>query len=161
MFGLFRKQDRAPASEDPGIFFAESDDERMSFAIEFARSSLEIPLQLHEEGKLGEYYIKVALEDDGNVEHFWLIDCTRRGRYFYGVIDNHPQCVGNVSLGQEVAVRDSEISDWMFMANGLMWGNFTLRAAAPSFPPDERDEILAGLAPIDPFDLAVGLRTTQ
>lgn len=160
MFGLFKKDD-AQAAADLGFYVVENDDEKMELAIEFARSSFEIPLQLQRDGKLGDYYIKAALEDDEYVEHFWLIQCSHQGRFFSGIIDNDPQFVSGAFLGQEVAVRDSEISDWMFMANGLMWGNFTLRAAVMSLPPDERDQLLASLAPMDQFDLAVGLRTRQ
>jgi len=34
--------------------------------------------------------------------------------------------VGNVKIGQKWTIKQSEISDWMFMRDGKIYGNYTM-----------------------------------
>lgn len=85
--------------------------------------------------------VKVPITDQGDTEHFWLIDVTYSEGEFAGTINNEPGIVSNVRIGDERKVNKSEIFDWMFMRGGKMYGNYTLRPLLKAMPKDEARSI--------------------
>ncbi len=79
----------------------------------------------------------MPIRDNDKTEHFWLKDAAYRDRSFIGTIDNAPEIVHTVKLGDQVTVRKSEISDWLYMKNGKMHGNYTMRALFKHMSPAE------------------------
>lgn len=71
--------------------------------------------------------VKAPIVDGENTEHFWLTDVTYSNGEFHGTINNEPGMVSNVKMGQQWTVKQTEISDWMFMRDGKIHGNYTLR----------------------------------
>ena len=86
------------------------------------------------------YSIKVKVSDGEAVEHFWVKKFRRDGDGFAGAIDNAPEIVHTVRLGQEIRFARSEISDWMYIDNGKMKGNFTACALLMRETPAEREK---------------------
>jgi uncharacterized protein YegJ (DUF2314 family) len=74
-----------------------------------------------------EQEMEAAIKDRGETEHFWLTDVTYRDGSFEGLIGNDPGIVTNVKFGQKWTLKKVEISDWMFMRDEKMHGNYTLR----------------------------------
>ncbi len=52
---------------------------------------------------------------------------SRDGGKLSGTINNEPEIVGNVSNGERYQFTDADISDWLYMRNGKMVGNETMR----------------------------------
>lgn len=122
------------------------DDNEMDAAIERARG--EADLFVAELSKpTGEMYaVKVAIQDGEDTEHFWLNDLTYKNGEFHGTINNKPGVVKNVKLGQPWSVKKGEISDWMFLRDGKIHGNYTMRPLLKSMPPEEAAKYRAMLA---------------
>lgn len=93
-----------------------------------------------------DFGVKAPITDAGNTEHFWLTDVEYRDGKFVGKIGNEPGIVQNVKFGQEWTVSKSEIDDWMFMRDGKIHGNYTLRPLLKRLPPERAAQIRAMLA---------------
>ena len=119
------------------------DEAEMAAATERAVSEVDAFIADLQSGRSENYAVKAPIEDDGTVEHFWLTDLTYQGNKFTGTINNEPGMVSNVKLGQEYTIGKSEISDWMFMRDGKMHGNYTLRPLLATMPDAEADQYRA------------------
>lgn len=135
----------------------EGDDPEMLLAVAYARRTARVPVELLAEGAIEEFHVKAAIDDGGRVEHCWLSRCACAEGAFVGEIDNEPQFVTTVRPGQRWSVPEAEISDWMFVKDGRMWGNFTLRVMLDTVPGPQRAELQAALAPMPEFDRQIGL----
>lgn len=78
--------------------------------------------------------VKVPIKEDGVVEHFWLVDVAYSEGKFQGTINNDPGVISGVTLGQNWEVGKFEIVDWMYMRDGKMYGNYTLRPILKTLP---------------------------
>lgn len=103
------------------------DEQEMDAAIARARSEVDSFISEMSKGNGTNFAVKVPIEDKGETEHFWLTDVVYRNGNFEGVIGNDPGMVTNVEMGQKWTVKKSEISDWLFMRDGKMYGNYTIR----------------------------------
>lgn len=90
--------------------------------------------------------VKAPIEDGDDTEHFWLTDVSFNGDTFEGTINNDPGMVGNVQMGQKSTIKKSEISDWMFMKDGKIHGNYTMRPLLKAMPEDEAETLRSMLA---------------
>jgi uncharacterized protein YegJ (DUF2314 family) len=115
-------------------------------AIERARREFPEIAQRFAAGELQEFAVKVAIKEESTAEEFWLADTRLASGYFCGVIDVHPQRVSSVQRGDEIRAAVENIVDWRYMAEGKMYGNYTLRAALPSMPPSQAEPYMAVLA---------------
>ncbi|MHB8902431.1 MAG: YegJ family protein [Thermoguttaceae bacterium] len=97
-------------------------------------------------GRSENYAVKAPITENGETEHFWLTDVTFDGTKFTGTINNEPGMVTNVKMGQKWTLGKTEISDWMYMRDGKMYGNYTLRPLLPTMPPKVADQFRAILA---------------
>jgi uncharacterized protein YegJ (DUF2314 family) len=84
------------------------------------------------------FALKVALPYGGNsTEHIWTKDVERKDGKTTGVINNVPRDVKGIRVGQRIDIAEAQISDWMFMRNGKMVGNYTLRPLLKRMPPKD------------------------
>jgi uncharacterized protein YegJ (DUF2314 family) len=122
------------------------DEEEMEAAIARARSEVDSFITEMSKGTGTDFSVKVAIEDKDETEHFWLKDIVYRKGKFEGVIDNDPGMVSNVKRGQKWSVKKSEISDWLFMRDGKMHGNYTLRPLLKTMPEEKAAKLKSMLA---------------
>jgi len=122
------------------------DEQEMDAAIGRARSEVDSFIAVMSEGDGTDFSVKAAIEDNGEIEHFWLTDIVYRDGEFEGDIGNDPGIVGNVKFGQKWTIKKSEISDWMFMRDDKIHGNYTLRPLLKTMPEEEAAEIRSMLA---------------
>ena len=129
-------------SEDP-VIRVKADDQEMNAAIAQARSTIaEFVSRLQNpQPKDDGFGVKKMITEGNDVEHFWLTDISYSNGIFSGAIGNDPQLVRNVTLGQKVSVSETKISDWMYLANGKMVGNFTLPVLLKRMPKEQAEEI--------------------
>ena len=92
---------------------------------------------------LGLAVIKLAFTDgmrnDGNpeVEHMWVDEVTFDGDRVGGVLISSPNWVGSVAQGDFVSAPFGELGDWMFSANDLAYGGYTVNVLRAQMPTDE------------------------
>ncbi len=119
-----------------------SDDARMNAAIAKARATVGTfvtALQKPKASRSG-FSIKIRITKGDDAEHFWLSDVRYDGSAFSGKIDNDPEMVKTVKLGQAASARPAEISDWMYVDHGKLVGGYTLRVLRDGLSPSERAE---------------------
>lgn len=122
------------------------DEAEMAAATQRAISEVDSFIADLESGLSENYAVKAPIEDNGATEHFWLTDVTFADEKFTGTIANDPGIVSNVSLGQQYTLGKTEISDWMFMRDGKMHGNYTMRPLLATMPESEANRYRAMFA---------------
>jgi uncharacterized protein YegJ (DUF2314 family) len=85
------------------------------------------------------FALKVRISDKGKTEHFWLTAIQRKGDKISGLISNDPNSVMIVKPGQRYEFTEAEISDWMFLRNGKIVGNATIRPLLKRMGPKEAE----------------------
>jgi len=122
------------------------DEQEMDAAIARARKEVDSFIAELSKRNGSDFAVKVPIEDKEEVEHFWLTDIVYRDEKFHGVIGNEPGVVTNVKMGQKWSVKKSEISDWMFIRDGKMHGNYTVRPLLKTMPEEKAEAIKSMLA---------------
>ena len=90
--------------------------------------------------------LKVRIEDEGVVEHVWLVDLRYQGGMIYGALGNEPLQLENWRLGDAAMVDPSEITDWLLIDENGLQGGYTLRASRERMTPQERERFDADFA---------------
>ncbi|MFB3897330.1 MAG: YegJ family protein [bacterium] len=116
------------SNQDKTISVAD-DDQEMNNAIAKARETLPQFWQRFDNPESGDsdFSIKLRITDKDEVEHFWMTDIERKDGQIYGKVSNEPDTITNVKLGDRLQIPEKDISDWYYMHNGKMVGNYTLR----------------------------------
>ena len=114
-------------AERDELFLVPNEDPTMAAAMRKARATLKDFLaQSRAPGpKMQGFAVKVAVREGSTGEYFWITPFEQQGDRFAGAINNTPRAVRSVKSGQKITFSESEISDWMYMDNGKMKGNFT------------------------------------
>jgi uncharacterized protein YegJ (DUF2314 family) len=135
-------------SKDDKTISVSSDDAEMNAAIAKARASLPDFWQAYQKREQGEsgFSLKVKIIDNEKIEHFWVVDIERKDGKITGAINNDPDNVQNVKLGDKITVNEPDISDWLYLRNGKMVGNYTLRALFKEKPKSEVEKYKQMLA---------------
>ena len=126
----------------------DADVPEMTAAIATARAKLPEFWRAFEQRAHGEseFSLKVEISDANGTEHFWLTDIEKKNGKIYGTINNEPQIVGCVTLGQRIEVLPDRISDWLYLRDGKMIGNYTLRPLLKRMPEEKAAALRAVLA---------------
>lgn len=114
----------------------------MAAAMTKARASLPDFLALAAAPKPGMegFAVKVAIHEGDDAEYFWIVPFTINNGQFSGKINNRPDVVHSVKMGQTISFAQSEIVDWMYLDGGKMMGNYTACALLKSAPKSEVEE---------------------
>ncbi len=136
-FNLFIEWVMNEAVRSDHVTSIQSDDEAMHAAIAKAKESLPGVLErLRVEG-LENFSVKVPITDDHGTEHFWLSNTEFVEGVFKGILDADPRVVECVTPSQAHEAKVEDVTDWLFLEEGKMRGNFTLRALLPHMTPAE------------------------
>jgi uncharacterized protein YegJ (DUF2314 family) len=135
---------------DPVVNFSE-DDAAMNAAISAAQQSLPVFMdQLNDPSSAAtDLILKVAISTDTDyVEHIWVDQVRPLGdNSFEGRYANQPvEFRGNE--GDAVTFSQGSISDWSFMENGQLHGNYTTRVMLPYIDPEYAAYLTSILAPL-------------
>lgn len=71
-------------------------------------------------------------------ENMWLNNIGFDGEYIYGVLVNTPNELTNIENGAEVKLSIDQISDWLFVNQGITYGGFTIHAIRSDMNEEER-----------------------
>jgi len=117
----------------------EEDDAEMKAAINKARESLPRFWQSFEHPQPGEtnFALKVKITDPHGTEHFWASNLERKNGKIMGTIDNDPNIVRRVKFGDRITIPEEDISDWTYIRDDKIVGNYTLRVLFKHMSPRE------------------------
>jgi uncharacterized protein YegJ (DUF2314 family) len=125
---------------DPGIIYIDDDDPRMIAATEKARATaadfakaMAAP-QPNQKG----FAVKMPVSDGKATEYVWISGLSFDSQSFRGRLDNRPGGVTGVKIGDKLAVKASELSDWMYVEDNRLVGGYTLRVLRESLSPEAR-----------------------
>lgn len=124
------------------------DDPQMLAAIAKARDTLPqfwTVLDKRDRGESG-FSLKVKITDKRGTEHFWATDIERRDGKTMGTINNDPNIVATVKLGDRIEIPEADISDWLYMRDGKMVGNETLKPLLKTMPAHEAERLKSIMA---------------
>ncbi len=121
----------------------EDDDPEMVAAIAKARDTLPQFWQVFDKRERGEsdFAFKVKITYKRGTEHFWATEIERRDGKTIGTINNDPNIVASVKLGDRIEIPEADISDWLYMRDGKMVGNETLRPLLKKMPSAEAEKL--------------------
>jgi uncharacterized protein YegJ (DUF2314 family) len=74
------------------------------------------------------------------------VNVERKDGKIFGTINNDPEIVHNVKIGDRILTPEDDISDWLYMQNGKMVGNYTLRVLFKQMSVSEAEKYKAMLA---------------
>ncbi len=136
------------ANQTDTVIQVKDDDPEMIAAIAKARASLPQFWQVFDNPANGEsnFSLKVKITDSKGTEHFWATDIERKDGKIQGTINNDPNIVASVKLGDRIPIPQADISDWLYMKNGKMVGNETLKPLLKTLPPAEAETLRGMLA---------------
>jgi len=120
---------RSKEEQRDGTINIKRDDAEMTAAIARARASLPQFWKVFDRRERGEsdFALKVGITDGNGTEHFWANEIARTNGQTMGTINNDADIVKKVKLGDRIVIPEADISDWTYMRDGKMVGNYTLR----------------------------------
>jgi uncharacterized protein YegJ (DUF2314 family) len=105
------------------------DDPDMATAMHTAREALPQFLALWRAPRpsTSHFAVKVGIHDEARdlVEYFWITPFVEKDGRYSGQIDNEPDTVKTVKLGDTINFGPEEIVDWLYVDGGDMKGNYT------------------------------------
>jgi uncharacterized protein YegJ (DUF2314 family) len=124
------------------------DNPDMVAAITKARDTLPHFWKVFDKPERGEsgFSLKVKITDKGGTEHFWATDIERRDGKIMGTINNDPNVVATVKLGNRIPIPEADISDWLYMRDKKMVGNETLKPLLKKMPAGEAEQLKSIMA---------------
>ena len=126
---------------EPTIYNVEENDVEMNKAIEKAKQTIDsFDYAFKNNSRVFTFFgLKKKFEENGNIEHLWIgnIQKIESGKYI-GVIDNLPEKIKSVKLGDTVQIEKKEISDWMYIKKSELHGGYTIRLLRERMTEEER-----------------------
>jgi uncharacterized protein YegJ (DUF2314 family) len=128
---------------EPDIYNTDSDDKEMNEAIKKSRATFkEFTAAFDSKKRTQSYFsVKMPFPTEDGAEHIWLSGVTKIDGEFYGKIDNLPEEITSVKLGQTIEIDPSKISDWFYVDNGKLVGGLTIRVIRDRMTPIERKQL--------------------
>ncbi len=138
----------AACSKQDKVVRVPDDDPQMLAAIAKARDTLPQFWTVFDKRDHGEsgFALKVKITDKSGSEHFWATDLQRRDGKITGTINNDPNIVSNVKLGDRIEIPEPDISDWLYMRDGKMVGNETVKPLLKTMSASEAERLKSMMA---------------
>tara|TARA_R100000027_G_scaffold54802_2_gene43882 strand:+ start:2783 stop:3250 length:468 start_codon:yes stop_codon:yes gene_type:complete len=124
------------SGDQPETLRSDYNESQMDAAIKRARNSIPEFIPVLESGDAESFSVKTPITDDNGTEHFWISDVRYVDGQFVGTIGNDPGIVESVTFGQVWTVGEDEISDWMYMRDGMIHGGYTIDPLLGDSPED-------------------------
>jgi uncharacterized protein YegJ (DUF2314 family) len=130
-----------------GTAYVAKRDREMAAAMRKAREGLPEFLKLARSPRptMWGFAVKVGVTEGDDTEYFWIAPFVQRNKEFSGQINNEPQLVKKVKVGQTITFQQEDIVDWLYQDRGRMYGNFTACVLLKREPPQEAEEFMKEL----------------
>jgi len=125
---------------EPTIYTVTDEDREMNDAIALAHQTLsEFDQALASNNTDYDFFfLKSKFNTSDGFEHIWVSDISIRDGNYYGIVDNLPESITEVKLGDTIRIDKSTISDWMYAEGDKLYGGFTIKVLRDRMSPDER-----------------------
>jgi uncharacterized protein YegJ (DUF2314 family) len=77
---------------------------------------------------------------EGNFEHIWLKEITKKKGKYEGIVNNEPEYISNLKFDDTIKINLENISDWMYLDNDILRGGFTTRLLRKRMSESERSQ---------------------
>lgn len=84
--------------------------------------------------------LKVKFQNETDVEHIWLSDVQFKDGKYSGILDNEPEYITDYKIGDTINVDSKNISDWMYIENGKLFGGYTIKVLRNRMSESERKQ---------------------
>lgn len=122
-----KNSDKLERENQPDIYHLEDNDKEMAQAIIEANETLSNFNLALANPKIEVKSLKVKFESDNGNEHIWLSNVTYKNGKYSGVLDNEPEDITEHKIGDKIAVDSKNISDWMYLEDGKLFGGYTIK----------------------------------
>jgi uncharacterized protein YegJ (DUF2314 family) len=78
-------------------------------------------------------------------EHIWLSNVRVDGDKITGQINNEPEFIATLRMGDEVTVDAADLSDWYYVQDGKLVGGYSIRVFRDRMSAEERAQFDSGL----------------
>ncbi|MBN1911632.1 MAG: DUF2314 domain-containing protein [Pirellulales bacterium] len=84
--------------------------------------------------------VRAENPDGFEVEHMWLADVEFDGRQISGTLLNTPHTLKSFKEGKRVTITGKQLGDWMYVADGNVYGGFTVNLIRSRMGKGERKQ---------------------
>ncbi len=137
IFGQAEKIERAG---EPTIYNVDTEDEEINEAIRKSRLTFGEFISAFKSKNSSQrtFAVKMPFATEYGAEHIWLTSLELKGDKLFGLVDNLPQSVNTVRLGDLVEINEEKISDWFYIENDKLIGGLTIRVLRDRMSKSER-----------------------
>lgn len=125
---------------EPTIYNISENDIEMNKAMEKARQTLDsFDFAFKNETRVFTFFgLKKKFKENDDVEHIWIGNIKLENGKYIGIIDNEPEKIKGIKLGDTVEIDKKDISDWMYIKNSELHGGYTIRLLRDRMSESER-----------------------
>ncbi|MFH7014729.1 DUF2314 domain-containing protein [Flavobacterium sp. FlaQc-47] len=135
-----KNSDKVERENQPDIYDVKSTDNEMNAAIEKANQTLTDFNAALLNPEIEVKSLKVKFQNETDAEHIWLSDVEFKDGKYSGVLDNEPEYITEYKIGDKVNVDSKNISDWMYIDNGKLYGGYTIKVLRNRMSEDEKKQ---------------------
>jgi uncharacterized protein YegJ (DUF2314 family) len=141
-FVTFGQTDKTQRQGEPDIYNVESDDKQMNEAIKKSRLTFDDFLTTFQNKKRHQtsFCVKVPFPTSYGAEHIWLVNIESKDGKLLGQVDNVPESVTSIKLGDKIEIERNKISDWFYIEDNKLIGGLTIRVLRDRMTPVEKTE---------------------
>jgi uncharacterized protein YegJ (DUF2314 family) len=139
-FGTFGQTDKKQRQGEPDIYNVESDDKEMNEAIKKSRLTFDDFLTTFKNKKRSQsnFSVKMPFPTNYGAEHIWLVNIESKDGKLFGQVDNVPESVTSIKLGDKIEIDRNKISDWFYIEDNRLIGGLTIRVLRDRMTPIEK-----------------------
>lgn len=135
-----KNSDKVERENQPDIYTIKETDKEMNEAIEKANKTLTDFNSALINPKIEVKALKVKFKNETDVEHIWLSDVKFKDGKYSGVLDNEPEYIKDHKIGDLINVDNKDISDWMYIENGKLFGGYTIKVLRNQMSDNEKEQ---------------------
>jgi uncharacterized protein YegJ (DUF2314 family) len=138
--GVLAQTEKSETTAEPTIYDVDSGDAEMNEAIRKSRLSFDEFLADFKSKKASQrnFSVKMPFATEYGAEHIWLTNMEMKDGKLFGIVDNLPQSVNTVRLGDVVEIDRDKISDWFYIDGEKLVGGLTIRVLRDRMKSAER-----------------------
>jgi uncharacterized protein YegJ (DUF2314 family) len=125
---------------EPATYDTDDLDSEMNAAVKKSKDTFNDFILAFDKQKGDAFAVKMAFPTKNGAEHIWLSNIQKKEGKLYGTIDNEPEGVATVKLGDAVEIVATRVSDWFYIADGKLVGGLTIRVIRNRMTPAERKQ---------------------
>lgn len=142
----FGQTDKIERQGEPDIFNVETEDKEMNEAIKKARLTFDNFLATFKNKKRNQtnFCVKMPFPTSHGAEHVWLVNIESNDGKLYGQVDNVPESITTIKLGDKIEIDRNKISDWFYIEDNKLIGGLTIRVLRDRMTPIEKRQFDRG-----------------